>query len=674
MVNLSQLHRKKSLSQDSTIQKPIGEIKRRHHDRGIDEAIAFTRSISGCGRRQSLHSLQGDESKELHHHVATMQTPSHDSTAGQWTEEDSDSSVESSENSDSSEYESSNDLSSSADPYESGEDDVVTGLPGSFNNYSGPHCAATSSPLSPVDPQSETEDNEEDVITQCEPLLGKAVKDVEERWKAVQHVQQSLIPPSPANLHSRLFQAISQTFTEQWETLETEVMKIIENEIPMSKRKSKTINKQLKNLFSGVQEKVVDAAVQQLPSPHAHQQAMAEAAETLNVSIRQMKRIIDQSKSGSLSRRQGSGRPESAKKLEIWRHVESVLDESCGAVTGRALAEDAAKALSKGTSQSMVVRLLKKHQVKRQILRSNPILTAEHMQTRLKWCQAKLAQPTSSNTMEVHVDEKWFFAFKLNRRVYVLQGRQRPRSIIGSKQHIQKAMFFAAVAHPVPLHNFDGRVLFFPVVKYVTAQRDSKKRKKGDKYSKADSFTAETFKALVTEVVLQVAEKYTWVTNLIIQFDNAGGHGGGKGDMKKTVIPILDEFVRTDEELAAKLNGRPLQVTFDNQPARSPDLNVLDLGCWASLDCAVDAERRKNPLRELSHDQLMAACHDAWNNKWNATDVLSRLFDDLPGIYNAVIECQGKSTYKQPHSSHRKPKAQLFIAGNADQSPANDCQ
>mmetsp|Transcript_10333 Transcript_10333/g.25992 ORF Transcript_10333/g.25992 Transcript_10333/m.25992 type:complete len:103 (-) Transcript_10333:41-349(-) len=66
-----------------------------------------------------------------------------------------------------------------------------------------------------------------------------------------------------------------------------------------------------------------------------------------------------------------------------------------------------------------------------------------------------------------------------------------------------------------------------------------------------------------------------WSSQVTVQMDSAGGHGGGKGKMEGMLQALNDLFpVHT---------GKQITITFVTQPTKSPDLNVLDLGAWNSI-------------------------------------------------------------------------------------------
>ena len=57
------------------------------------------------------------------------------------------------------------------------------------------------------------------------------------------------------------------------------------------------------------------------------------------------------------------------------------------------------------------------------------------------------------------------------------------------------------------------------------------------------------------------------VKKIVVQMDQAGGHGGGRGNMNA----VLKKFNSHGSQVNPK-------IVFIIQPSRSPDFNALDLG------------------------------------------------------------------------------------------------
>jgi len=272
------------------------------------------------------------------------------------------------------------------------------------------------------------------------------------------------------------------------------------------------------------------------------------------------------------------------------------------------------------------------------------------------WAQKLTEDPKGAfaepDTVYVHIDEKWLFTLLPDRRLWVAPGAKPPIVHVASKRFIQKAMFLAAVAKPTPERGFDGRIGFYPVAERVVAKRDSKARKKGDMFWKPIDMDAALFKAFIKESVVPDALRATvaWARKIIIQMDNAGGHGGGRGDMNKTTLAELNAWAaELPVELCELCPQGPPVFEFVAQPPRSPDLNVLDLGAWNSLQVAVDNLKHEgNPSATVS--ELFDRCIDAWA-KWPAAQVLTKLFNTLSAVLCQVKEARGGNEYTLPHQA-----------------------
>ena len=61
---------------------------------------------------------------------------------------------------------------------------------------------------------------------------------------------------------------------------------------------------------------------------------------------------------------------------------------------------------------------------------------------------------------------------------------------------------------------------------------------------------------------------------MMVQMDQAGGHGGGRSNLDKTLKKLND----------GARNAIPgVTILFLEQPSRSPDVNALDLGMRPSF-------------------------------------------------------------------------------------------
>jgi hypothetical protein len=76
----------------------------------------------------------------------------------------------------------------------------------------------------------------------------------------------------------------------------------------------------------------------------------------------------------------------------------------------------------------------------------------------------------------------------------------------------------------------------------------------------------------------QIRQQMPWIpqeTPIHLILDNAGGHG------TRAAIEEYTRWLRNDQNVIIKF-----------QPARSPELNALDLGIWMSLQSAVERRHR----------------------------------------------------------------------------------
>jgi hypothetical protein len=96
-----------------------------------------------------------------------------------------------------------------------------------------------------------------------------------------------------------------------------------------------------------------------------------------------------------------------------------------------------------------------------------------------------------------------------------------------------------------------------------------------------------------------------------------------------------------DEEFKIAVAHTGLDIRLINQPANSPDLNVLDLGFF-------------NSLQSLSYDRVSRNLDDLIANVTNEfdnydPDTLNRVFLTLQGCMIEVMKDGGGNRYKIPH-------------------------
>jgi hypothetical protein len=98
--------------------------------------------------------------------------------------------------------------------------------------------------------------------------------------------------------------------------------------------------------------------------------------------------------------------------------------------------------------------------------------------------------------------------------------------------------------------------------------------------------------------------------------DNAGGHG------TRAAINEYTRRLRNDHNVIIKF-----------QPARSPEVNALDLGIWMSLQSVVK-RRHRNRRRDI--DALATTVQEAWKDL-----PADQVFNRIPVVHQLIVECGG---------------------------------
>jgi len=360
---------------------------------------------------------------------------------------------------------------------------------------------------------------------------------------------------------------------------------------------------------------------------------------------------------GVLLRKAGSGRRVSVTTDSACEWLSSFVRQHCGFVTIPKIVRAMKQQLHCGCTGT-VQKLLHKlgfHRVRQRIA---PLLTEMHKQRRLAWVRDMLSRPEetrfgSADEVLVHCDEKWFWGMHVR---HVWQSPQviAPALTAVSKNHLLKEMFLAAVARPLPEHEFDGAVGIWPVVKQKIAQHASSRHARGDVYDVSCTMDTSKFidmmKTLVVPATLRKCG--TWASKITFQFDSAGGHGGGRGDINATTVAELNAWAADlPSPLIELCNGHKPNIVFVTQPTRSPDLNVLDLGAWHSLQVAVDNYKHDNGIRADNVEDLRKLVLDTWTSLTSAA-TLSALFTTLDRVFHLIEEVQGGNAYSIRHLHH----------------------
>ncbi|XP_021727148.1 uncharacterized protein LOC110694276 [Chenopodium quinoa] len=198
-------------------------------------------------------------------------------------------------------------------------------------------------------------------------------------------------------------------------------------------------------------------------------------------------------------------------------------------------------------SHSTVHNLKRKGRLRTHTTCNKPALSSDHKVARLRWILSHInpftenQDPTFVDMRNViHCDEKWFYLNPDKRRFYLLPSEEDPYMAVQSRRFKLKAMFMAIIGKPLygidgeMLH--DGKYVIFPFTVQQLAQKSSKKRPRGTLETKA-------LQNINTELIREM--------------------------LLTKVIPAIKS--KWPESLAKDVQ------------AQSPDLNVLDLGLFRSI-------------------------------------------------------------------------------------------
>eukprot|EP00977_Amphora_coffeiformis_P010639 scaffold2509_cov169-Amphora_coffeaeformis.AAC.7 len=246
---------------------------------------------------------------------------------------------------------------------------------------------------------------------------------------------------------------------------------------------------------------------------------------------------------------------------------------------------------------------------------------------------------------EIHIDEKWFYITEQNMRVYMTPNEIEKKSLqreTKHKSHLIKVMFIAAVARPRFDEEgncmFDGKIGLWPVTEQYVAKVNSKHRPAGTIETKPKSVDKEFYKEVVIHEVLPAAVKKMrpprsslsrWNRKVIrIQHDNPHTHFNEDD---------------TDWQHFSMLTHEDVEFKLVEQPARSPDTNILDLGFFASLQAATWRLKRAKTI-----DGLIKNVMHAWNDYDPA--ILNRIWLSHQSVCDEIIKSNGSNDFTLPHT------------------------
>ncbi|KAF0702476.1 hypothetical protein AaE_015898 [Aphanomyces astaci] len=290
-------------------------------------------------------------------------------------------------------------------------------------------------------------------------------------------------------------------------------------------------------------------------------------------------------------------------------------------------------AAGSGLTMGTLSRHLKNGTFERRSTRIKPLLSDLALAYTVRLADAGEAGPLEvefDNLWDVvHLDEKWFNADKDRRKVYLVPGEKPPRRAWKSKRFVPKVMFLAAVARPrydeVGGVFFNGKIGMWPFVRFVPAIRNSRNRPAGTMVTSLVNVDGVVYRDYVLNKVIPAIKASFPSANkrVVLQHDNATPHGA-----------------ITDSELAA-VSTDGWTFVMRRQPPNSPDLNVLDLGFFASI-------------QSLQYKKMSRSIDDVVRNTMEAFDELNHekldnVFLTFQAVMRLILEHSGCNGYALPH-------------------------
>lgn len=374
--------------------------------------------------------------------------------------------------------------------------------------------------------------------------------------------------------------------------------------------------------------------------------AIQEVAHLFNVTTRTISTIWNTAKrqktAGHAYNMATNGHNAGRKRIQV--EANAIREISMG---DRSCIRDLAVQLKVSTTTAS--RMIKRGQIKPHTNPLHPALKEENLFQRVEWVLNLLVGDTPTTKRQyypmynfVHIDEKWFYLSKKSQRVYLERNEKGKYRAAKSSKFIPKVMFTAAVARPRFNERnectFDGKIGIFPFTYQEPAKRGSKYRAKGTVITKIVESVGkkETRSMLINDVIPAIMQKWPQTQGpktIYIQQDNARTH-------------------ITQDDLEWQQVYRQGDFTFIlvQQPPNSPDLNILDLGFFRSIQSLMHKKMPKDV------DDMLAAVHQAYS-ELDAT-TLNNVWLSYQYVMNEVLKVKGSNDYLVPHVNKKKLAAE----------------
>ncbi len=255
-----------------------------------------------------------------------------------------------------------------------------------------------------------------------------------------------------------------------------------------------------------------------------------------------------------------------------------------------------------------------------------PVLTDAQKLSRLEYIVRQIGngKSFSLNKNRIHMDEKWFYVVREGRLRWLDPNEPVDTASVHKKQNVTKVMFLVAIGLPHKFnHNgeeqeFDGKIGCWAFTEQTLAKRDSVNRPAGTELTVSQNVTSSVYYEMIREKVIPAIRKklpHMKEEGIIVQHDGAPSHTG-KGNV-------------------ANLNEAGLQrgwnITFEVQPAQSPDLNKCDLCFFNSLQLDSERHRKGGKIEEL-----IVSVENAF--KEYDSDKLARVHALASAVFREIME------------------------------------
>jgi hypothetical protein len=216
---------------------------------------------------------------------------------------------------------------------------------------------------------------------------------------------------------------------------------------------------------------------------------------------------------------------------------------------------------------------------------------------------------------------------------------------VKSKWYVTKVIFLAAIMRPVDNGGevvFDGKLGIWPFEREKPAQRTSKNHVAGMLEVKPVSVDRDTYRSmLIDSVIPAIKEKVSWLksTKLVVQQDGAGAHVAEN-------VPAVRSACAQDGWL----------ISLEKQPLNSPDLNVLDLGFFCSIQFLQHTSSPVSIAERIKVTERAFVDLDA--------EKLSDTFLSLQQVMESILRGFGCNQYKRHHVSNDKLTSRGQLSAN----------